>query len=132
MLARIDAIQTDIDDVDAQIEVHLAPFAHTAARLEQIPGIGRVAASAGRTETFLGERFRRIRRRRGPQRAIVVVGRSALVIIWHLLSNPEASYQDLGVTFYDTRINPERRARHHIRQLQALGFDVTATLPNAA
>ena len=126
MLSRIDAIQADIDDVDAQIEVYIAPFAEAAARLEQIPGIGRVAAraiiaeigvemarfptaghlsswarfspkikesagrkkgsgatghgnpylaralghvaaSAGRTQTFLGERYRRISRRRGPQ-----------------------------------------------------------------
>jgi transposase len=44
MLARVDAIEADIADVDAQIEVHVAPFAPAAARLEQIPGIGPVAA----------------------------------------------------------------------------------------
>jgi transposase len=53
--------------------------------------LGNVAASAGRTQTFLGERYRRIRRRRGPQRAIVAVGRSVLVIVWHLLSDAHAT-----------------------------------------
>ena len=35
------------------------------------------------------------------------------------------SYTDVGNGFYDTRINPERRKRNHIRQLQALGYKVT-------
>jgi transposase len=193
MLARIDAIQADIDDVDAQIEIYLAPFAPAATRLEQIPGISRVAAraiiaeigvdmtrfptpahlaswakfspklkesagrkkgsgatghgnaylartlgqvaiGASRTATFLGERYRRIARRRGAKRAIVAVGRSVLVIIWHLLHDPEAQFQDLGRDFYETRINPERQARNHIAKLEALGYTVTVArhLPEAA
>ena len=84
---------------------------------------GRIAAS--KTDTFLGERYRRIARRRGKKRAIVAVGRSILVIAWHLLSDPEAHFHDLGVGFYDTRIGPERAKRNHIRQLEALGYKVT-------
>lgn len=193
MLDRIDAIQADIADVDAQIEIHIAPFAQAVARLKEIPGFGWVAActiiaeigadmtrfpaaghlaswarfspktkesagrrtgsaatghgnpylarvlgqvviSGNRSPTFLAERYRRIARRRGPQRAIVAVGRSILVIAWHLLSDPEATFHDLGPDFYNQRVNPERRARHHIHQLQALGYEVTATrpLPTAA
>jgi len=193
MLARIDAISADIADVDAQIEVDLAPFAEAAARLEQIPGISRVTAraiiaeigvdmsrfptpahlaswakfspkvkeSAGRkkgngttghgnaylartlgqvavgtsrTSTFLGERYRRIARRRGAKRAVVAVGRSVLVIVWHLLSDLGTEFHDLGRDFYETRINPERRARNHIAQLEALGYTVTAErqLPDTA
>ena len=45
--------------------------------------------SAGKTDTFLGDRYRRIARRRGNKRAIVALGRSILVIVWHLLSDPE-------------------------------------------
>ena len=189
MLTRIDAIEADIADIDAQIEAHIAPFAQAAARLEQIPGIGPVAAraiiaeigtdmsrfptpahlaswarfspkvkesagrkkgngatghgnrylartlgqvaiGAARTPTFLGERYRRIARRRGARRAIVAVGRSVLVIIWHLLSDPDTAFHDLGVGFYDHRINPERRARNHIHQLEALGFTVTIERPH--
>jgi transposase len=87
--------------------------------------LGNAAASAGRTGTFLGERYRRIARRRGSKKAVVAVGRSILVIIWHLLNDPDARFCDLGSDFYDTRINPERRKRNHIRQLEALGYKVT-------
>jgi hypothetical protein len=61
--------------------------------------------------TFLGERSRRIARRRGKKRAIVAVGRSILVIVWHLLSDPTLRFHDLGAGFYDTRIGPERVKR---------------------
>src|SRR5690242_3520709 len=47
--------------------------------------LGEAAVGAARTDTFLGERYRRIARRRS-QKAVVAVGRSLLVIIWHLLS----------------------------------------------
>src|SRR5829696_4786899 len=66
------------------------------------------AAVASKTDTFLGERYRRIARRRGKQRAIVAVGRSILVIVWHLLSDPTLRFHDLGAGFYDTRLGPER------------------------
>ena len=61
----------------------------------------------------------------GKKKAIVAVGRSILVIVWHLLSDPEARFHDLGPDFYDTRIGPERKKRNHIRQLEALGYKVT-------
>ena len=87
--------------------------------------LGEAAVAAGRTNTFLGERYRRIARRRGAKRAIVAVGRSILIIIWHLLADPAARFQDLGPGFYQTRIDTERRKRNHIRQLEALGYKVT-------
>jgi transposase len=55
----------------------------------------------------------------------VAVGRSILIIIWHLLSDPDARYHDLGPGFYTTRIDTERRKRNHVRQLEALGYTVT-------
>jgi transposase len=184
MLARVDALTTDIAALDDKIETELAPFAHAVARLDDIPGIGPTAASvivseigldmtrfptaghlvswarfapkvsesagkrkgrsttghgnrylaralgdaamvASRTDTFLGERYRRIARRRGKKKAIVAVSRSILVIVWHLLSDPNTSFTDLGSDYYATRIDPERRARHHIHQLQTMGYRVT-------
>ena len=86
--------------------------------------LGNAAVSAGRTDTFLGERYRRIARRRGRKKAVVAIGRSILVIIWHLLADPSARYTDLGSDYYDTRINPARRRRNHVRQLEALGYKV--------
>jgi transposase len=86
--------------------------------------LGEAAVAAGRTNTFLGERYRRIARRRGTKRAIVAVGRSTLVIVWHLLSDPEVRFHDLGPDFYETRVDAERRKRNHVRQLEALGYKV--------
>ena len=87
--------------------------------------LGNAAASTARTDTFLGERYRRIARRRGSKKAVVAIGRSLLIIIWHLLTDPATRYTDLGSDFYHTRIDPERRKRNHIRQLEALGYKVT-------
>ncbi|MHA6780837.1 IS110 family RNA-guided transposase [Pseudonocardia saturnea] len=87
--------------------------------------LGEAAVAASRTDTFLGERYRRIARRRGKKKAVVAVGRSILVIVWHLLSDPDARYHDLGSDFYTNRIGPERKKRAHVRQLEALGFKVT-------
>jgi transposase len=184
MLARVDGLDADIAELDAEIEEMIAPFAPAVDRLDEIPGVGITAArviiaevgvdmsrfptaahlaswarfapgvnesagkkkdtgstghgnrylaralgeaavAAGKTDTFLGERYRRIARRRGKKRAIVAVGRSILVIVWHLLSDPEARFVDLGSDYYDTRIGPERKKRNHIRQLEALGYKVT-------
>jgi hypothetical protein len=46
---------------------------------------------------------------------------------WHLLNNPEARFTDLGHDYYQTRTNTDRKLKNHIRQIQALGFDVTIT-----
>lgn len=184
MLARIDQISADIDDLDSRIEAQIAPFADAVSRLDEIPGVGVTAASviiaevgvdmsrfptaahlaawarfapgikesagrrkgtgatghgnrylarvlgeaavnAGRTDTFLGERYRRIARRRGKKRAIVAVGRSILVVVWHLMSEPDSHFHDLGSGYYDTRLGADRAKRNHIRQLQSLGYKVT-------
>jgi transposase len=87
--------------------------------------LGEAAVAASKTNTFLGERYRRIARRRGTKRAIVAVGRSILIIVWHLLADPTARFHDLGPGFYDTRSNAERAKRNHVRQLEALGYKVT-------
>jgi hypothetical protein len=89
--------------------------------------LGEAAAAAAKTGTFLGERYRRIVKRRGKLRALVAVARSILVIIWHLLADPAARFTDLGAGFYDSKINSNRKARSHVRQLEALGYTVTLT-----
>ena len=87
--------------------------------------LGEAAVSAGRTDTFLGARYRRITRRRGKKKAIVAVGRSILVIVWHLLSDPEARFADLGADHYDRRLSTNTKRRTHMRGLEALGYKVT-------
>ncbi|MGW5365728.1 IS110 family transposase [Actinopolymorpha pittospori] len=82
--------------------------------------LGNVAATAGRTDTFLGARYRRIARRAGKQKAIVATGNALLVIVYHLLSEPTARFHDLGSDHFQTRIDAHRRARNLATQLQAL------------
>ena len=184
MLARVDAIDTDIADLDTHIEVLLAPFAEQVAALDAIPGVsatiaaviiaeigvdmtrfptaahlagwarfapgvkesagrkkgsgstghgnrylarvlGEAAVTAGRTDTFLGKRYQRIAKRRGKKRAIVAVGRSILIVVWHLLAEPGTQFRDLGPNYYDTRRGPDHARTVHIRGLQSLGYKVT-------
>jgi len=94
--------------------------------------LGEIAASASRTDTFLGERYRRIARRRGKRKALAAIARSILVIIFHLLADREARFHDLGPGWYDTFIDKQRKTRNLIRQLQALGHTVTLTPAEAA
>jgi transposase len=87
--------------------------------------LGEIAASASRTDTFLGERYRRLARRRGKRKALAAIARSILVIIFHLLADPAARFRDLGPDHYDSRISRDRKISNHVRQLEALGLNVT-------
>ena len=87
--------------------------------------LGEAAVVAGKTDSFLGERYRRIAKRRGKKRAIVAVGRSILVIIWHLISDEQAQFTDLGADHFTRHVNSETKKRNHIRQLETLGYTVT-------
>jgi transposase len=81
--------------------------------------LGEAGIGAARTKTFLGSRYHRLARRRGKQRALVAVGNSLLVIAWHLLSDPDARFTDLGPDWHD-RIAPIRRKRQLIAELERL------------
>jgi transposase len=89
------------------------------------------ATGTAATDTFLGERLRRLSRRLGGNRARCAVGRSILVIIWHLLADPAARFTDLGPDWHERKGDRDRKIRARLRQLQALGLDVTIT-PTAA
>ena len=87
--------------------------------------LGEAAAAAARTDTFLGERYRRLVKRRGKLKALVAVARSILVIVWQLLSDPTARFHDLGPDYHTSRVVTERKIRNHIAHLTAMGFHVT-------
>ena len=87
--------------------------------------LGEAAAAAARTDTFLGERYRRLVKRRGKLKALVAVARSILVIAWQLLSDPTARFHDLGPDYHTSRVVTERKIRNHIAHLTAMGFHVT-------
>jgi transposase len=86
--------------------------------------LNQAAWAASRTKgSFLKARYHRLAARRGKKRAIVAIGRSILVSIWHMLSRQEP-YQDLGVDYYDQR-RKETKVSYLTTQLSKLGFVVT-------
>jgi transposase len=87
--------------------------------------LGNAAATAARTDTFLGQRYRRLVKRRGKLKALVAVARSIIIIVWHLLADPTTRFKDLGPDHYTQHIDKHRATRNHIRHLEALGYTVT-------
>ena len=88
--------------------------------------LGNAVAGAARGQSFYGERYRRIVRRRGRNIAMVAVGRSMLVGVWHVLEDPAVGYIDLGGDWHEQRQKRRKDpAKTHIRQLERLGYRVT-------
>ncbi len=89
--------------------------------------LGQMAMGAAKTDTFLGERYRRVGKRMPKAKALAAIERSILVVIFHLLADPTASYEDLGSDYYAKRVDTARRARNLVGQLEALGHRVILT-----
>jgi transposase len=87
--------------------------------------LGEAAVAASKTNTFLGERYRRLVKRRGKLKALVAVARSILIIVWHLLADPTTRFHELGADYHTNRINKGRKIRNLVQQLEALGQTVT-------
>jgi hypothetical protein len=86
--------------------------------------LNQAAWAASRTKnTYLKARYHRLAARRGKKRAIVAIGRSILVSIWHMLSRHEP-YQDLGADHYDQR-RKDTKVSYLTKQLSKLGFVVS-------
>jgi transposase len=85
------------------------------------------AWAASRTkDTYLSSQFHRLRARRGEKRAAVAVAHSILIVVYHLLAQPEAVFTELGGDYFLKR-NPEQEQHRAIRKLEALGYTVTLT-----
>jgi transposase len=82
------------------------------------------ANAAARTkDSYLAAQYQRLRGRRGHSKAITAVGHSILTAAWHMLQTGEL-YRDLGGDYF-IRQNPDRLTKRLVRQLQALGHQVT-------
>src|SRR6266542_2924915 len=151
MLAAIDHYTTQIQALTEKIEELAAPYLRQVQQPDAVPGIGQVCAqdiiaesgnpylgaalgeatiSAGRTQSFLGAKYRRLTRRMPKKKALVATGNSMLASIHALLSDPDASYQDLGADYYEHRMHVRRQARNHVLGLQRLGYQVTIQAVN--
>ena len=88
------------------------------------------AHAAARTQTYLGEQYRRLSKRRGSKRAAIAVGHSILVIYYHMMKTGEP-YQERGVE-YLKQMDKQRLQRHLVKRLESLGYQVTLQSPPAA
>ena len=73
--------------------------------------------------SYLASQYRRLASRRGRKRALIAVGHSMLVIVYHMLK-AGTKYADLRADFFD-RLEPKRLTRYYITRLERLGYKVT-------
>jgi transposase len=82
-------------------------------------------AASHTKETYLAAQYRRLAARRGKKRALVAVGHTLLVILYHMLKHGR-EYQELGADYFD-RLEPRRLQRYLVRRLERLGYEVQLT-----
>lgn len=81
------------------------------------------ANAAGKTKgTYLADKYRRLKSRRGALRAAVAIGHKILVTAYHMLSTG-SDYQDLGDGYLD-QLNTHRTAGNLLRRLRQMGYHV--------
>ncbi len=89
------------------------------------------ANSAARAkDTYLRDKFYRLKARRGYKRAAVAIAHKILVSIYHMLSQ-NVSYNDLGDCYLDN-LNKHHLTRNLVHRLERLGYSVTLTLQQEA
>jgi transposase len=80
-------------------------------------------AASHQKETYLAAQYKRVVKRMGKKKALVAVGHSILVMVYHVLQK-RTPYQDLGGDYFDRR-NGDKQRKRLIRQLESLGVKVT-------
>ena len=81
---------------------------HQRGLYPDVEGAGHSGHGKGR---YLAAQYRRIAARRGKKRALVALGHTILIIVYHILMRREP-YRELGVTYFDDR-NPQRVERRY-------------------
>jgi transposase len=154
ILAKIDFVDETIERLTAELDRRLVPFESMLAALDTIPGVDRATATIIVAETggamtrkgnrylratliqaalaatrkknsALQARYLRVKRHGGHKKAVVAVGHQMLEIAYYVMRDGVA-YHELGADYLDRR-HADRVARRHVRQLEALGFEVTIT-----
>ena len=81
-------------------------------------------AAARTKDTYLSAQFWRLAGRIGKKKAATAVAHSILVIAYHLMTDPEATYTDLGPDWFTRRNNPDARKARLVKQLAELGYEI--------
>ncbi|SRR5438132_8368748 len=87
--------------------------------------VGAAQAASHCKDSYLSAQFRRLVIRRGGKKAIIALGHTLLVIVYHVLAD-EKNYDELGGNYFDER---DRQAvqKQLVRRLEKLGYEVTLT-----
>ena len=72
--------------------------------------------------TYVAAQYKRIAARRGKKRALIALGHTLLIIVYHILTRKQP-YQDLGAAYFDTR-EKQRVEQRLVRRLEGLGYRV--------
>jgi transposase len=82
-----------------------------------------VAHAASKTkDTYLSAQYRRLATRRGKQRALVALGHTILVMVYHILTR-RGPYRDLGPLYFDV-LDRHRVQQRLVQRLERLGYTV--------
>ena len=81
-------------------------------------------AATRKKDSYFRAQFKRLVGRRGKKRALLAVGHSLLVTIYHMLKY-HTEYVDLGPEYLE-RLHDHRRLRKHIKALEILGYKLIA------
>lgn len=81
-------------------------------------------AASHKKNSALRALYTRLKGRRGHKRAVVAVGHQILEIAYYVMRDA-VDYRELGPDYFQRR-DRERTARRHIKQLEALGYVVSA------
>ena len=88
-------------------------------------GLTQAAHAAARSKnTYLGSHYWQIRGRRGTHKAIGATRHDILIAYYHIVRD-RVPYRELGPDWLARRYSPEHRIRRLVRQLEALGHQVT-------
>ncbi len=79
-------------------------------------------AASHSKNTYLAAQYRRLAGRRGKKRAIVAVGHTLLVMIYHMLKEG-VDYRELGHDYLD-KLQPQRLTHYLVKRLESLGHQV--------
>lgn len=80
-------------------------------------------AAARSKNTYLSAQYHRIAARRGAKRAVVAVGHTILIILYHILKDGTV-YNDLGANYFDER-DKTATLRRAVQRIEKLGYKVT-------
>jgi len=87
-------------------------------------------AASRKKKSYFQSQYRRLVGRRGKKRALVAVGHSLLVVIYHVLKTG-MPYAELGADYFN-RLDSKRLTRYHVKRLESLGYQVTLAEAEAA